>query len=312
MEMGNKVTLLLVIVFVGLPLFGKPVMADTYQVEEGDTLKKISDKYGVAQERIVNYNQLLSTTLQTGQWLEIPNEKFKEGADLTTINLGFSEEDRLLGPVPVINPEQITGPVTKEMVYMGEDDKKQIALTFDDGPEDTYTPQILKVLREKGVKATFFVMGQRVRENPAQLQKIQREGHAIGNHTWDHPHLSELTKEEMQENIQNTNAVIEEVTGVKTDLFRPPFGEIKEWQLELLNKEGYESIMWTADSKDWMGISAEEIVERVKKDASPGVIVLQHNYHVKGNFETVEALPQIIDELRAEGYEFVTVPELLD
>ncbi|SDJ21171.1 hypothetical protein SAMN05216352_13411, partial [Alteribacillus bidgolensis] len=101
------------------------------------------------------------------------------------------------------------------------------------------------------------------------------------------------------------------IIGVKPDLFRPPFGEIEDRQVEMLNKQGYRSIMWTADTKDWNGVSAEEIVSRVKQDASPGVIMLQHNYHSSEQFETVKALPQIIDELQAQGYEFVTVPTLL-
>ncbi|GGC75681.1 hypothetical protein GCM10007216_02750 [Thalassobacillus devorans] len=309
--MGRKVTLMIAVILVCLPMLGTTTMAESYQVKEGDTLKKISNKFGVPQDRIANYNQLLSTNLEAGYWLEIPNKEFEEGAELTAIELGFSEAELLLGPAPVVNPDQINGPVTNEMIYMGNADKKQIALTFDDGPEDTYTPKILEILKEKDVKATFFVMGERVREYPAELQKIHREGHAIGNHTWDHPHLPELTEEEMTENILHTNTVIEEITGVKTDIIRPPFGEIDPDQLELLQKQGFESIMWTADSKDWEGIPAEEIVERVMKDASPGAIVLQHNYHVEGDFETVEALPELIDELRAEGYEFVTVPELV-
>jgi peptidoglycan/xylan/chitin deacetylase (PgdA/CDA1 family) len=140
---------------------------------------------------------------------------------------------------------------------------------------------------------------------------MYREGHAIGNHTWDHPHLPELTDEQMNENIQSTTEEIEKVIGFKPDLFRPPYGEIEDRQVALLNKQGFRSIMWTADTKDWSGVSAEEIVSRVKQDTHPGAIVLQHNYHVEGEFETVKALPEIIDELHAQGYELVTVPTLL-
>ncbi|KKI90645.1 hypothetical protein WQ54_21695 [Bacillus sp. SA1-12] len=194
---------------------------------------------------------------------------------------------------------------------MGSPSKKRIALTFDDGPENIYTPQILDILRQKDVKATFFVVGKQAREYPEQLKQIYKEGHAIGNHTWDHPHLPDLSDQELKDTIQATSEEIKKITGVKPNLFRPPYGEFEDRQIALLNKQGYRSIIWTADTKDWSGVSAEEIVSRVKKEARPGVIILQHNYHVSGEFETVKALPEIIDYLRAQGYEFVTVPTIL-
>jgi peptidoglycan/xylan/chitin deacetylase (PgdA/CDA1 family) len=155
------------------------------------------------------------------------------------------------------------------------------------------------------------VVGKQAREYPERLKQIYIEGHAIGNHTWDHPHLPDLPNEQLIENVQSTTAEIEKITGFKTDLFRPPYGEIQEQQVALLNDRGYHSIMWTADTMDWSGVSAEDILSRVKQNASPGVIVLQHNYHESGHFETVKALPLIIDQLRAQGYEFVTVSTLL-
>ncbi|WP_332695596.1 polysaccharide deacetylase family protein [Halalkalibacter lacteus] len=318
--MFKIVTAFFAIILVCLPLFNKSAMAETYKVQERGTLLKIADKYRTSVDTIVNLNKLLSTQLKPGQYLETPKTyKVSEGETLYKI----SKEIRvtlleLLEANPTINnpdwiyPGQIINvPIKNEMIYMGDSSKKRIALTFDDGPEDTYTPQILEILREKGVKATFFVVGERVKEYPERLKQMYREGHAIGNHTWDHPHLPELTDEQMNESIQSTTAEIEKIIGFKPDLFRPPYGEIEDRQAELLTKQGYRSIMWTADTKDWSGVSAEEIVSRVKQDASPGAIVLQHNYHVEGKFETVKALPEIIDELRAQGYEFVTVPTLL-
>jgi polysaccharide deacetylase family sporulation protein PdaB len=313
-------TIFIAIILVCLPIYNKSVRAETYTVQSGDTLSKISEKYGTSEEKIVNQNKLLSTVLEPGQHLDIPNTYIVSKADTLYkifIKLGVSIP-KLLGDTPTIkNPhwvypgQRLNVPIQNEMIYMGDASKKRIALTFDDGPEDTYTPQILEILRQKGVKATFFVVGKMAKEYPEQLKQIHSEGHAIGNHTWDHSHLPELTDQQLNENIESTTAEIEKITGVKPDLFRPPFGEIEDRQAALLNKQGYRSIMWTADTKDWNGASAEEIVSSVKQNASPGVIVLQHNYHVEGDFETVKALPEIIDELHAQGYEFVTVPTLL-
>ncbi|MFC0469081.1 polysaccharide deacetylase family protein [Halalkalibacter kiskunsagensis] len=314
-------TIFMAMILVFLPMFVKSVKAETYIVQSGDTLSKISTKYGTSEDKIVNLNKLLSTVLEPGQHLEIPNTYTVSKADplyKIFMKLGVSIPELLGGTSTVKNPhwlypgQRINVPIKNEMIYMGDASKKRIALTFDDGPEDTYTPQILEILKEKDVKATFFVIGKMAKEYPERLKEIYSEGHAIGNHTWDHPHLPELTDQQFNETIQSTTAEIEKITGVKPDLFRPPFGEIEERQVELLTEQGYRSIMWTADTKDWSGVSAEEIVTRVKEEAQPGVIVLQHNYHVEGEFETVEALPEIIDELHAQGYEFVTVPTLLD
>lgn len=313
-------TILIAFILVCLPMFDKSAMAETYIVQSGDTLSKISDKYGTSVDKIVNLNKLLSTILEPGQYLEIPNTYIVSEGDTLykiSIKLGVSIPELLESTPTIKNPhwiypgQIIKVPIKNEMIFMGNPSKKRIDLTFDDGPEDTYTPQILEILRQKGVKATFFVVGEMAKEYPERLKQIYREGHAIGNHTWDHPHLPELTDQQFNENIQSTTAEIEKIIGFKPDLFRPPFGEIEDRQVAMLNKQGYRSIMWTADTKDWSGVSAEEIVSRVKQDASPGVIALQHNYHASGQFETVKALPQIIDELRSQGYEFVTVPTLL-
>ncbi|USK33628.1 polysaccharide deacetylase family protein [Bacillus sp. F19] len=320
--MFKKATGLIAFILVCLPMFGKPAMAETYTVQPGDTLSKISDKYGTSVDKVVNQNKLLSTILEQGQQLEIPKTyRVSEGDTLykISVKLGISIPELLLAANPKIKnshwiyPGQIINiPLKNEMIYMGNPSKKRIALTFDDGPEDIYTPQILDILRQKDVKATFFVVGKQAREYPERLKQIYREGHVIGNHTWDHPHVPDLTNQQLIENVQSTTAEIEKITGVKTNLFRPPYGEIKDRQVALLNNRGYSSIMWTADTMDWSGVSAEDILSRVKQNVSPGVIILQHNYHVSGQFETVKALPQIIDQLRAQGYEFVTVPKLLD
>ncbi|THE11022.1 LysM peptidoglycan-binding domain-containing protein [Bacillus timonensis] len=251
-----------------------------------------------------------------------PNmHEVKEGETLFIIasNLGISESElkhanpQIAPPYTIFPGQAINLPIKNQGAFMGDTDssEKRIALTFDDGPENMYTPKVLEILKEKNVKATFFVIGKRVEEYPEQLKQIHQEGHAIGNHTWEHPHITRLTDEQLNQTVHFTSEQIEILTGETTKLFRPPFGEIENRQIELLKDEGYLTIQWSADTKDWSGVSAEKIVSNVKETVTPGGIVLMHNYHAEGPFETVEALPKIIDELRAQGYEFVTVPELL-
>ncbi|QGH36540.1 polysaccharide deacetylase family protein [Gracilibacillus salitolerans] len=321
--MLKKVTILSLIGLVCLSVFHKTVSAESYTVQPGDTLLKVSDKLGTPTETIANLNQLQSTILNPGQYLEIPDPYIVKAGDTlykVAIQLGVPlpeliEANPSLLTFPFLTwiypGQKIKKPIQHEKVYMGDSSEKRIALTFDDGPEDTYTPEILEVLKEKNVKATFFVLGERVNEYPEILAQIHEEGHVIGNHTWDHPHLPELEEEQFIDNLQSANEEIEEIIGIKPELFRPPFGELEDHQLEWLQNQGYQTIMWSADTKDWSEISAEEIVNTVMEEANPGVIVLQHNYHASGPFETVEALPEMIDELRAEGYELVTVPEIL-
>ncbi|MCK6256335.1 polysaccharide deacetylase family protein [Fictibacillus sp. KIGAM418] len=297
--------------------------AASYTVQTGDTIKKISDRYKTSTDRVVNLNKLFTADLDQGQRVEIPNpiqHIVKEGDTLykLSVQYGVSTTQMKRANPQIINDQRIyPGQIIKVPMknqpgyYMGNTSKKEIALTFDDGPDNRYTPQILKILKEKGVKATFFVVGERAKKYPERLKQIDREGHAIGNHTWNHPNITQLTDQELEKTVQSTSTEIEKITGVKTNLFRPPFGEMNDHQLAMLNHRHYHSILWTADTKDWDGTSAKEIVSSVNKNASPGVIVLQHSYHESGKFETVKALPQIIDQLRAKGYKFVTVPILI-
>ncbi|MDN4072863.1 polysaccharide deacetylase family protein [Fictibacillus terranigra] len=323
----KKIGSLLAICLVSQLTVSHLASAASYTVQPGDTVKKISNKYHTSQDRIVNLNKLFSTGLADGQRLEIPNpnkHSVKAGDTISKLSSKYgvstSKMKRANPQIKDYHPGQklnvgqnLNVPMKQTTgYYMGNTSKKQIALTFDDGPDNRYTPQILKILKEKGVKATFFVIGEQAKQHPEVLKQIHREGHVIGNHTWDHQNVPQLTDQELENDVQATSEEIEKVTGAKTHLFRPPMGEINDHQVSMLNKQGYRSIIWTADTKDWEGRPSEQIVSAVNKDAAPGVIALQHSYHASGKFETVKALPEIIDQLRAKGYKFVTVPTLID
>jgi peptidoglycan/xylan/chitin deacetylase (PgdA/CDA1 family) len=200
------------------------------------------------------------------------------------------------------------------LIKQGNTKQKLVALTFDDGPDAHYTPKILDILKKKGVPATFFVVGRQIQAYPNVLKRMVDEGHAIANHTWTHPKLSQVTTSKMVQEIQSTQHEMQRVVGRKPDLFRPPYGLITRSDAMVLNDMGFRIIMWSVDTLDWSGASAEFILERVHRDISPGGIVLQHNIqtNVPGMLDgTVEALPQIIDELHEKGYRFVTVQSLL-
>lgn len=202
----------------------------------------------------------------------------------------------------------------KPVVYhSGNTTEKKIALTFDDGPDNIYTAKILDILSEKGVQATFFVLGQQVKYFPDFAKRIVSDGHTIANHTWNHPELSKLTTSDVIQQVKSTTKEIKTVTGVKTDLFRPPYGDYTAADLRVLKERGYKLVLWSVDTKDFSGKSAEDILAIVHRDKSPGGIVLQHNVKpLEGRLDgTVEALPQIIDQLHEEGYEFVTVDNLI-
>lgn len=203
-----------------------------------------------------------------------------------------------------VTPNTIKSATTKE---------KFIALTFDDGPENYYTPQILNILKEKRVPATFFVMGKQVKAYPEEMKRIVAEGHGIANHTYLHPDLRKKWSHKVKEEIQLTQQELQRVVGRTPDLFRPPYGAITKADITILNQLGMRNIMWNLDTLDWSGVSAEEILEIVHRDISPGAIILLHNFQDGRLLDgAVEALPKIIDELHAKGYKFVTLQTMLE
>ncbi|MDQ0255126.1 peptidoglycan/xylan/chitin deacetylase (PgdA/CDA1 family) [Evansella vedderi] len=203
---------------------------------------------------------------------------------------------------------------TSTRIYSGNPSKKLVALTFDDGPEAHYTPQILDILKEKGVPATFFVMGKQVKKFPDMMRRIVEEGHGLANHTYTHPSLPTISTSEVIKEIRTTEQEIERTVGRRPDLFRPPFGAVTWSDERVIAELGFRTIMWTVDTLDWTGLPAENILEIVHRDITPGGIILQHNIEINPELlaGSVEALPMIIDDLRSKGYTFVTVQTLLD
>lgn len=197
--------------------------------------------------------------------------------------------------------------------YKGNSTLKRVALTFDDGPDNYYTPRILDILHAKGVHGTFFMVGKEAKRFPDMVKRIVKEGHAIGNHSWDHPKLWTLTNQQITQEIISTENEIEQITGRRTDLFRPPYGRVTSADAALIHNLGFRIIDWSVDTLDWKGTPAPTILQFVNKEVSPGGIILEHCLagHPGELNGTLQALPHIIDNLRSQGYEFVTIQTLL-
>nr|RNJ71242.1 MAG: polysaccharide deacetylase family protein [Leptolyngbya sp. IPPAS B-1204] len=185
-----------------------------------------------------------------------------------------------------------------------------IALTFDDGPWDVTTDQILDILAQEGVKATFFWVGQAVQNRPEIARRVVHAGHAIGNHTWHHRY-EPMSEVEAASEIEIAAQIFRETTGIQTMLFRPPGGYLNNGLADYAISQGHTVVMWSVSSADTdPGNSAQDYIENVLADVQPGGIVLLHDGGGDRS-KTVAALPTIIRSLKAQGYRFVTVPELL-
>lgn len=189
---------------------------------------------------------------------------------------------------------------------------KLIALTFDDGPWPNTTTKILATLKQHQVKATFFVIGKHVKLYPQLIKQVVAEGHAIGNHTWSHEY-GYYSEAAAARELDETAKLVYQTTGVKTSLFRPPAGILNNGLVSTAQEKKYAVVMWSVDSKDWRyrGNISQPLAESVLKDAKPGGIILMHDGG-GDRTTTVQALPQIITQLKKQGYTFVTVPELME
>jgi peptidoglycan/xylan/chitin deacetylase (PgdA/CDA1 family) len=183
---------------------------------------------------------------------------------------------------------------------------KAFALTFDDGPWPIYTRQVLAILRAYDVKATFFMVGQELSRRPEIAREVRDAGHAIGNHSWNHP----SRPRDPVAQIERTNAMIEKQLGFVPTIFRPPYGILKNGMARQAMHDKQAVFIWSADCGDWQRPAPSRIANMIIRQARPGGIALMHDGG--GNrSHTVAALPIIIRTLRARGYTFVTVPELL-
>lgn len=193
--------------------------------------------------------------------------------------------------------------ITPVMGQINEGQKK-IALTFDDGPHPYYTEQLLDGLKEREVRATFFVTGEHASLHPDVIARMKEDGHVIGNHTYSHMQLNSGNREKFKDELVKTNKVIEAITGEEVIYVRPPYGS---WDKKLEEELNMFPVLWTIDPLDWCSDNVDGITRKVVSKAKENDIILMHDYYPT----TITAAFRIIDNLKEQGYEFVTVEEIL-
>jgi peptidoglycan-N-acetylglucosamine deacetylase len=207
--------------------------------------------------------------------------------------------------------------VRKGSVYRVKGDKKLVALTFDDGPSDEWTPKILDALKQSGVKATFFMLGKHVEKFPQIAKRVADEGHEIGNHTYNHHVIMSLSLQDIESEIRFTEAVIKKVTGQTTQYFRPPKAYVTAKERKMIEGMGYKVVLWSLNSKDWVTFDDRIITNFLVLNIKPGDIILFHDsggvFKEEGGNreETVKTIGKLVKALTKRGYKFVTISELL-
>lgn len=200
------------------------------------------------------------------------------------------------------NVSETDNPEQEEKAESAE--KPMLALTFDDGPNPTSTPVLLDGLKKRGVKVTFFVIGSNAKKHPDIVKQEAQDGHIVGNHTYNHVEITKVSEEVARKEIMDTSKLVEEITGQPTQYMRPPFGA---WQKELEMELEVMPVLWNVDPLDWTTENEDEIVNKVVTDVKENDIILLHDCYIS----SVNAALRIVDILQKEGYEFVTVEELI-
>ena len=209
-----------------------------------------------------------------------------------------------------VNSPAIVGvAATKRLlpIYCVQRDNKCVSLTFDAAWGNEDTENLIEILGRYGVKATFFIVGQWADKYPESVRQLRDAGHEVMNHSDDHAHFAKLSTDQIVNNVSACNDKVEAITGVRPNLFRPPYGEYDDHVVAALTSMGMYTIQWDVDSLDWKDLSAAEIQKRVLGGVKPGSIVLFHN----AAKHTPEALPGVIEGLLAEGYEIIPASQIL-
>lgn len=212
---------------------------------------------------------------------------------------------------PLLTYPHSADAAASKYITSGNTSSKVVALTFDDGADGTNTNKILDILARNNVKATFFLTGSGTKHHPQLIRNVVAKGHQLGNHSYTHPDFTKLSATQMKSELDRTEAIVKSVTGKTTKpIFRAPFGAVNNAVLNGVGAAGYAyTIQWDIDTVDWRGLSGSQINTKVQANVKPGSIVLMHTG--AGASGTPGALPTMISQLKAKGYKFVTVSQLI-
>jgi len=227
-------------------------------------------------------------------------------ADPLSLSLGPGTAQAPATPAPATpTPTPAPAQISYTMVH---GTGPTIAMTFDDGPSEKLTPMLLDMLKQRGIHATFFVVGQNAAQYPDILKRAVAEGHEIGNHSWSHPQLTHLSMDGVDSQVQKTNDAIRAAIGHNPTLIRPPYGATTPaLNRYYAQKYGMKVILWSVDPLDWKYRNSAHVEKEILGQVGPGGIVLSHDIHAT----TVAAMPETLDALIARGYKFATVSELI-
>lgn len=249
----------------------------------------------------------------------IESQKRTELKGILTDGLAFADQELIINQkihlpyqklYDIINATYLSETLKNDYDhYMAQKKKqlegqKQVALTFDDGPDPRTTPQVLDMLKKYHAKATFFMLGGKISGNETLVKRIADEGNEVGNHSFDHSNFTKLSHEQIVSQIESTNSLIEKACGKKPIYFRPPYGATDE---RVKQAVGMSQLLWTVDTKDWENHNTSAIMTNIKNQLRPNGIILMHDIHQT----SVNALPTVLDYLVNQGYHFVTVSQLM-
>ena len=303
----------------------KTSLAKVHLTEEGKlfALDQLFSDASKAKELLL---EEINSYLQDKKWEQKRIKRIVKGfsaQDLSAWSLDYKDSQIILYPSQAVeNLDELALPVSSFFdvlqssylldkdaalykAYFEKKNRKVVALTFDDGPNPATTNQALDILYKYGIKATFFILGKNISGNEEILKRMKVDGHVIGNHSWNHPVLSKLSLDEAKKQITDTEDALIKVLGSSSKLMRPPYGAITD---DIRNSLDLSFIMWDVDSLDWKSKNEAAILTEIQHQVRNGSIILMHDIHAA----TINALPKIIDYLKEQGYDFVTIPDLLD
>ena len=238
---------------------------------------------------------------------------------LLIITIGYSIKNQTLknNEVGVFNysSSDIMRDYEDIIIKKGNENQKVVALTFDDGPDEVYTPQILDILKKYDVKATFFLVGENIDRNSDIVTREVEEGHEIGNHTYTHINVAKNGYNEIYNEVTKTQLLIKKITGEEPKLFRPPYRAISKDMCDIIKNKNMNIILWSnLDPRDWSNPGVDYIVNTIDTKVENGNIILLHDYNRvrSSKSQTVQALDSIIPKLKEKGYKFVTVSQLIN